>query len=163
MAERSRALVGQMALLKISSPIPGVLVTPRLGDLLGAYVESGTEIAEVADPSSMTARIYLPEFGMRDIRLGSEVRLLPDSYSKPLTATLSTVAPASTMIEPGLIPKDQLKGISPPRFYVGSALLTNPDQLREGMTGTAKIFVARRSIAGLAWNFVHDLVDRRIW
>jgi hypothetical protein len=42
-------------------------------------------------------------------------------------------------------------------------LLTNPDQLKEGMTGTAKIFVARRSIAGLAWNFVHDLVDRRIW
>jgi hypothetical protein len=31
------------------------------------------------------------------------------------------------------------------------------------MTGTAKIFVTRRSIAGFAWIFVHDLVDRRIW
>jgi putative peptide zinc metalloprotease protein len=169
MAERSHGIAGQVALLQISSPITGVLLTPRLDDLLGAYVESGAEIAAVADPSSMTARIYLPEFGMRDIRLGSEVRLLPDSYSNPLTATLSAVAPASTTIEPGLIPKDQLKGLAPPRFYVGSALLRNPEKLkegeklREGMTGTAKIFVARRSIAGLAWIFVRDLVDRRIW
>jgi hypothetical protein len=73
------------------------------------------------------------------------------------------VAPASVQVEPGLIPQDQLKGIAPPRFYVGSALLTNAGKLREGMTGTAKIFVARRSIAGLAWTFIRDLVDRRIW
>jgi HlyD family secretion protein len=163
MAERSRTLVNQLALLRITSPIPGVVVTPRLDDLLGEYLESGAAIAEVSDPSTMAARIYLPEFGMRDIHLGSEVRLLPDSYSEPLTAMLSAVAPASTSIEPGLVPSDQLKGITPPRFYVGSALLTNAGELRQGMTGTAKIFVAHRSIAGLAWIFVHDLVDRRIW
>jgi multidrug resistance efflux pump len=162
MAERNRGLAHQVALLQISSPISGIVVTSRLDDLLGAYVESGTDIVEVADPTSMTARIYIPEFAMRDVQLGSEVRLLPDSYSKPLTASLSAVAPASTTVEPGLIPKDQLKGIAPPRFYAGSASLTNLE-LKEGMTGTAKIFVARRSIAGLAWIFVHDLVDRRIW
>ena len=107
----------------------------------------------------MTARIYIPEFGMRDVRLGSEVRLLPESDTEPLTATLSTVAPASIHVEPGLIPKDQLKGIAPPRFYVGSAFLANTVNLRQGMTGTAKIFVARRSIAGFVWIFVHDLVE----
>jgi hypothetical protein len=163
MAERNRALVGQIALLRVTSPIPGMVVTPRLDDLLGTYLESGAEIAEVADPSSMVARIYIPEFGMRNIRLGSRVRLQTESYAVPLTATLSAVGPASAPVEPGLIPLDQLKGITPPRFYVGSAMLTNFGQLREGMTGTAKIFVSRRSIAGFTWIFVRDLVDRRIW
>jgi putative peptide zinc metalloprotease protein len=163
MAERNRGLAHQVALLQITSPISGIVVTPRLDDLLGTYLESGAEIAEVADPSSMTARIYIPEFAMRDVHLGSKVRLLPESATAPLTATLSVVAPASSYVEPGLIPKDQLKGITPPRFYVGSALLTNAGNLKEGMTGTAKIFVSRRSIAGLAWIFVRDLADRRIW
>ena len=163
MAERNRGLAHQVALLQISSPISGIVVTPRLDDLLGTYLESGAEIAEVADPSSMTARIYIPEFAMRDVHLGSQVRLLPESATVPLTATLSALAPASSYAEPGLIPKDQLKGIAPPRFYVGSAFLTNAGNLKEGMTGAAKIFVSRRSIAGLAWIFFRDLADRRVW
>ena len=38
---------------------------------MGAYLKSGTEVAEVADLSTMTARIYVPEFSMRDVRLGA--------------------------------------------------------------------------------------------
>jgi len=163
MAERNRTMVDQVGLLRVTSPIPGVVVTPRMDDLMGAYLEPGAQIAEVADPTTMTARIYIPEFGMRDVRLGSRVRLQPESYVVPLTATLSAVSPASSPIEPGLIPRDQLKGIAPPRFYVGSALLANPGGLKEGMTGTAKILVAYRSIAGLVWISSRDLVDRKVW
>jgi hypothetical protein len=163
MAERNRTLADQLTLLHVTSPIPGMVVTPRLEDLLGTYLESGAEVAEVADSSIMAARIYIPEFGMRYVRLGLRVRLQLESYPMPLTATLSAVGPAPASVEPGLISQDQLKGITPPRFYVGSAMLTNTGKLREGMTGTAKIFVARRSLAGFTWIFVHDLVDRRVW
>jgi putative peptide zinc metalloprotease protein len=163
MAERNRTLVDQVALLRITSPISGVVVTPRLDDLLGAYLQSGAEIVEVADASTMNARIYIPEFAMREIRLGSRVRLQPESRVLPLTATLFSVAPAFSSIESGLIPEDQLKGITPPRFYSGSALLPNPGELREGMTGTAKILVTRHSIAGFTWIFARDLISRRIW
>jgi len=163
MAERNRTLVSQVALLRITSPISGVVVTPRVDDLLGAYLDRGEEVAEVADLSTMTARIYIPEFAMREVRLGSKVRLQTESQVVPLTATLSEVGPAATAAEPGLIPKEQLKGVTPPRFYVGSALLRNAGELREGMTGTAKIFVTRRSIAEFTWIFAHDLIDRKIW
>ncbi|MGA7382966.1 MAG: HlyD family efflux transporter periplasmic adaptor subunit [Terriglobales bacterium] len=163
MAERNRTLVDQKALLRVTSPISGVVVTPRLDDLMGAYLESGAEIAEVADQSTMTARIYIPEFSMRDVRLGSRVRLQAESRAMPLTATLLSVAPASTQAELGLIPQDQLKGITPPRFYVGSALLTNPGELKEGMTGAAKILVTYRSIAEFTWIFGRDLIDRKVW
>jgi putative peptide zinc metalloprotease protein len=163
LTEQSRGLASQMALLQIASPIPGMVVTPRLDDLLGTYLESGAELAEVADPSTMIARIYIPEFAMREVRLASRVRLRLESRATPLTTTLLSVAPASSPIEPGLIPQDQLKGITLSRFYVGSAALHNGGELREGMTGTAKIFVTQRSLAGFAWRFTCDLIRRRIW
>jgi len=164
MAERDRSLVRENSQLQILSPISGIVVTPRLENLVGSYLEAGTPVAEVADPSTLTARVYIPEFGMKEVRLGAQVRLQLQSRVMPLTGTLASVAPASTEIAPGLIPTDQLKGITPPRFYVGSVLLGNSaGELREGMTGNAKILVARRSFAGLAWIFARDLVERRVW
>ena len=50
-------------------------------DLLGAYLKAGTEVAEVADLSTMTARIYVPEFGMRDVRMGAPVGFMPNLSS----------------------------------------------------------------------------------
>jgi putative peptide zinc metalloprotease protein len=163
MAEHAQTLSEEVAHLRVTSPIAGVIATPRIEDRVGAYLERGDEIAEVADLSTMNARIYIPEFAIKDIRAGTRVRLQSGSQVIPVSATLTFVAPASTTLETGLVPKDQLKGITPPRFYVGSALLANRGDLREGMTGTAKIFVARRSIAGFTWRFVRDLVDRRVW
>lgn len=163
MKERERSLVNQLALLVVRSPIAGIVATPRLHDLLGTYLEAGTPMAEVADLTEMRARIYIPEFGMRDVRIGTRVRLQPKSRTRPLTAALVSVAPASTTAEPGLFPKQQLKGINPPRYYIGSTFLPNSGELKDGMMGTAKIFVARRSLAGLSWVFARDLVDRKIW
>ena len=163
MAEHAQTLSEEVAHLRVTSPIAGVIATPRIEDRVGAYLERGDEIAEVADLSTMNVRIYIPEFAIKDIRAGTRVRLQSGSQVIPVSATLTFVAPASTTLETGLVPKDQLKGITPPRFYVGSALLANRGDLREGMTGTAKIFVARRSIAGFTWRFVRDLVDRRVW
>jgi putative peptide zinc metalloprotease protein len=162
-SERQRELVSQLALLRISSPIAGVVATPRLQDLVGSHLDAGTQVAEVADLSTMRARIYIPEYGMREVRLGTRVRLELDSRFLPVNATLLALAPASTKAEAGLLPKEQLKGLNPPRFYVGSAVLTNSGELKEGMAGTAKIFVTRRSLAGIVWRFSHDLVDRKIW
>jgi len=162
-SERQRTLANQLNRLLIRSPIAGVVATPRLHDLVGTYLAAGAPMAEVADVTVMRARIYIPEFGMRDVHLGTKVRLQPKSRAMPLTATLLAVAPAAAMAEPGLLPKEQLKGINPPHFYVGSTLLPNAGELKEGMSGTAKIFVARRSLAGFSWVFAHDLVDRKIW
>jgi putative peptide zinc metalloprotease protein len=163
MAEKDRSLKDEINRLRVSSPISGVVATPHLRDLAGAYLESGSSIAEVADLATMKARIYIPEFEMRDIRLGAPVRLQLRSRARLLSTTLTAVAPESTTMELGIVPKYQLTGITPPRFYIGSALLGNRGDLREGMTGTAKIFVTRLSLAQLILRFLADMVDRRIW
>ena len=73
------------------------------------------------------------------------------------------LAPASSSIENGLIEKAQLEGIRVPKFYIGNVELQNQGDLREGMSGNAKILVGRRSGAEFAWRFARDLVGRRMW
>lgn len=163
MAERRRLFADQLAHLQVTSPIAGIVVTPRLNDLLGSYVGAGTQIAEIADLSSMIARIYIPEFGMRDVRIGTRARLQVQSRLVPISGTLASVAPLSSAIDPGLIERAQLSGIVSPPFYVGSVTLENDGTLREGMTGTAKLFVRRHSPAEMMWRFARDLVQRRFW
>ncbi len=64
-AARHRSLTEETKHLDVTSPINGTVVTPRLHDLLGTYLKPGSNVAEVADLSAMTARIYVPEFSMQ--------------------------------------------------------------------------------------------------
>jgi multidrug resistance efflux pump len=162
-ADRNRALADQLAHLQLESPIGGIVVTPRLQDLLGNYVEAGTQVAEIADLRTMVARIYIPEFGIRDVRVGTRARLQMESRFVPISGALASIAPLSAEIDPGLTEKAQLSGIVPPPLYLGAVTLENDGTLREGMTGTAKLFVRRRSVAGIAGRFARDLVERRLW
>jgi multidrug resistance efflux pump len=162
-AERNNAIAGRLARLQLTSPIAGVVVTPRLEDLLGTYVEPGTAIAEVADLSTMTARIYIPEFGVRDVRVGTRVRLHAESRATPISGTLASIEPLSSEIDPALTETAKLSGIVHPPFYVGYVSLQNDGTLREGMSGTAKLFVRRRSPAEMMARFARDLVERRFW
>ncbi|MGH9538799.1 MAG: hypothetical protein ACRD3H_12795, partial [Terriglobales bacterium] len=107
--------------------------------------------------------VYIPEFDMRDVRLGDPVRLHSESQFKPWAGTLQSLAPASSAIEVGLIDKAQLEGLRVPQFYIGKVELQNHGELREGMSGNAKILIGRRSLAGLAWRFARDLAGRRMW
>jgi multidrug resistance efflux pump len=162
-AERDRLLAEQLAHLQVTSPIAGVVVSPRLQDLVGSYVAAGTRIAEIADLGTMIARIYIPEFGVRDVRIGTRVRLLVRSRPMPISGKLASIAVLSSEIDGGLREKEQLSGIVQPPFYVGSVMLPGDANLREGMTGTAKIFVRRRSPAEMLWRFGSSLVQRRLW
>jgi len=162
-AEQSRVLTQQLKSLKLTSPIAGVVVTPNLQDLTGSYVDVGTEIAEVADLETMTARVYIPEFDMRDVRLGTRVRLQVPSRIEPMSGVLTSIDPLSSQIDPALAEKSQLSGIVAAPSYVGFVSLQNDGSLHEGMTGTAKLFVRRRSLANMAARFARDLFESRFW
>lgn len=162
-AERDRALEGELAHLEVTSPMAGVVVTPRLQDLLGSYVDAGHELAEVANLDTMTARIYIPEFGVRDIRPGMPARLQIPSRPLPISGTLASVSPLSSTIDPGLAERQQLSGIVPPPFYVGLVNVPNDGTLWDGMTGTAKLFVGYRSLLAMMARYGRDLFQRRFW
>ena len=162
--QQSSELASQLSALQLTSPISGVVVTPRPSELVGTYVEAGTLLLEMADVSVLRARIYLPEFDLRDVRAGNRVSLKMDSSFARLRSRVVEVAPAASRIEPGLAPVEGYKGLTGEDFYAVTALLPNADgRLKAGISGTAKILIAHRSLASLAGKQVRDFFGRKIW
>ena len=159
----SRTLDEQIKLLPVSSPIAGTVVTPRIEDLDHAYLAAGTPIAEVEDFSAMVARVYVPEFAVRDLTLGAQARVLVPNRITPLSGTLIAVSPENEGIASDLLPAQQLSGLHAPRFYLATVRINDRGHLRPEMSGVAKIFVARRSLAALSGRFVREVVERRLW
>ncbi len=159
-----KAASQELADLNITSPMTGVVVTPGLRDLLGSFVESGRPLAEIDDIRNLKASIYVPEFEMRRITAGLPISLKFESEFQPLRGTVDSVGPVASEIAPGLIVQEEYKGIVAPHYYVATALIANTaGDLRPGMSGDAKIRIARRSIAGLCWDGVGEFVRRKIW
>lgn len=164
LTQQSRDSASEAAHLEISTPIAGVVTTARVSDLVGRYVTEGTELAEVADMSRLRARIYVSEFDMYKLKEGAPARLQVDGMTGLHDAQTAAVAPISSEILPGLIDLSRYKGQRAPRFYVFDLLVDNADgSLRPGMTGTARVYVRRRSLAGLALQQVKELIGPKMW
>jgi hypothetical protein len=100
---------------------------------------------------------------MSEVRIGQRLHLLVPGQWVPSSASLVDISPAPSLLPTGLFPKEQLQGINPPRFYLGTGFLKYQSGLLPGMSGQAKILVGRRSLAGFAGRFVRDLVQRKVW
>ncbi len=162
--ERTRILAEQVAKLDVVSPLAGVVVTPRLQDLEGAYLKEGVEIAEVDDLSSARGRIYIPGIAMRDLRIGEPADLKFDSLFRPVRGKVVAIAPVSHAISEGLLPQEKYyEGFREPEYYAATIELPSGGGLREGMPGTGKILVGHRSLAGFGWRLLHDSFARKIW
>jgi putative peptide zinc metalloprotease protein len=162
-AADSRVIEGQLAELRVASPISGVVVTPHVSDLVGRPLDEGDVLFQVFDTTELKALVYIPEFAMHEIKSGAQVRLLVEGRVTPISGVLSQLAPASAPLGGGLVTKDQLQGINPPRFYVGTVLVKNDGELMPGMTGSAKVLTGRRSLAGLSYRLTRDFIGRKVW
>ena len=164
LAQQTQELGSQVASLELSSPISGVVLTPRLSDRLGAYVPAGTELVEVADLGIMRARIYVSEHDMYKLRVGSRASLQVEGILKKWNAQALAISPVSTEIDSGLKGQTQYQGMRPPNFYSAELLVANPDgRLKPGMSGTARVYGQRRSLAGFIWQEAMNFVGRKVW
>jgi putative peptide zinc metalloprotease protein len=164
LAQQTGELSSEAANLDLSSPISGIVLTPRAGDRLGSYVTAGTELLNIGDTGVLRARIYVPEQDMYKIRVGAPARLEVEGDFRKWNAQTAAISSVSSEIDPGLVDQSQYRGIAPPHFYVADLLVNNADgSLRPGMTGTARIYGKRRSLAGMAWQEVKNFVGRKVW
>lgn len=164
LAKQVGTLQSETSNLEVVSPISGVLLTPRVGDRLGSYVPEGTALAEVADLSRMKARIFVSEHDLYKVAVGLKVRLQVDGLWGKLDGQVDALAQKSSEIDPGLTEANQLKGLTPPNFYLAQIGVSNPrGQLKPGMVGTARIYGERRTLAGLAWQGTWRFFIRKLW
>jgi putative peptide zinc metalloprotease protein len=149
--------------LRIVAPISGTVVTPRVRDLQGAYVEEGTLLMEIADLSTLRARLYVPQYEMRDVSMSAPVSLLFQSFWKPVAGSVKAISSAPAELPSGLAADTRYRGLKPPAFYVVDIQVPNPGQLRIGMSGEAKLFVRRESLLRKGWETLRDFVASRAW
>ncbi|HZZ37826.1 MAG TPA: HlyD family efflux transporter periplasmic adaptor subunit [Acidobacteriaceae bacterium] len=163
-AQAQQALVlDQAAQLTPRAPIDGVIATPHLRDLVGAYLPAGAPITQVDDLQRMRARIFVPDYAIGRVRPTAPVSLLVDGCFRSLSATVADLQPVAGELPPAVESVKEIKGGARLEYYSAEALLANDGSLHAGMTGTARIVVRRASLAGNIARQVRDFVERKVW
>lgn len=145
------------------APFDGTVLTPRMRDLLGTFLPAGSPIAEIADTTDMRARLYILDYAIAHVAPGAKVSLLLDGTYVSLRSRISSIEPETHPLPDALEPVKKMETGASLQYYVANAVLGNDGRLRSGMSGTAKILVARRSLAGLAWRNAEEFVQRKVW
>jgi multidrug resistance efflux pump len=140
----------QLGRIEMTAPFDGVIVTGDLSQKLGAPVERGQVLFEVAPLDTFRIALQVEEHEFADVVPGQHGALAVNSIPNerfPFTVTKVTAVNSA---------KDGRN-----RFRVEARLDAPPGRLRPGMEGVGKVEVDERK---LVWIWSHTLVDRaRLW
>ena len=150
-AEAELALAeGNLSRTRLTAPLRGVVVRGDLSQSLGAPVERGQTLFQVAPLDSYRVMLEVDERDVGQVRPGQAGRLaltgFPGDY---LPFTVVRVTPVSTAAD------------GRNSFAVEAQLDQTPALIRPGMQGVAKIDIGQRR---LIWIWSHKLIDWfRLW
>lgn len=135
---------------RITSPMDGVIITGDLTQSLGAPVERGDALFEIAPLDAYRVMLEVDERDVRELSPGQSGRLalvgLPGEH---LPFEIDRITPIATTTDGRNF------------FAVEAQLADHPDLLRPGMQGIGKIDIGRRK---LAWIWSHRLIEWiRLW
>lgn len=149
--EAQLALVDeQIARTRIVAPFDAVIVKGDLSQSLGAAVERGNVLFEVAPLDSYRVIMKVDERDITEVAVGQSGRLaLTSMPNEEIPLTVDKITPVSVV--------DQGRNY----FRVEAVATGATDKLRPGMEGVGKIQVERRK---LLWIWTHKLVHwARMW
>jgi len=152
------------AQLTVAAPAQGVVATNDPESLLNRDVTTGETLLTIVDPSQLVARLFVPLSEMDRIRLGDPVSLQLPSQFAEIHGRLGMMEGSAMPLPPGLMPVQEYKGISLPTFYTTRIALTGVgNQIRPGLSGEAKIFGRRRSLAGRLVTIFANVLRTHFW
>ena len=148
--EELRQTRERQANLVLQAPAAGVLTTLGIGQTVGQFLRDGAVFASVADRHAMRARILVRDWELQDIGEGAPAKLSVRAYPyRTYEGHVQRILPAAATDEPVAMPKSpERAGHRLSNYFAVTLEFENPDgTLREDMTGTAKIYGPRRSLA----------------
>lgn len=147
-----RLVSEQIDRTRVTAPFSGIVVSGDLSDQLGAPVERGQVLFEIAPLDAYRVALQVPETAISQVRIGQTGQLvLAAMPNEALPIRVDAITPVSTVAD------------GRNSFRVDASLTETPAFLRPGMEGTARIGVEERR---LAWIWTHQLIDwlrLRIW
>jgi len=150
-----RYLLEQLELGSVTSPIPGVITTPKPREKKGQHMKKGDLVVEVHELTTISAEIAISEKEIGDIKVGQQVALKARAFPEETFAgTVTSIAPAA------------LKEEQPGRDKI-VRVMTETDnrtfRLKPEMTGNAKISCGPRRILELLTRRVARYVRVEFW
>jgi putative peptide zinc metalloprotease protein len=165
-AARSNSDIAQEegAQLAVTAPADGVVTTGDPGNLLNRDVTTGETLLTVVNPTQLVARLFVPVSAMDRIRAGDPVSLQLPSQFPEIHGRLGTMEGATVPLPAGVMPSQAYKGIALPTFYTTRMPLeATGGPMQPGMSGEAKIFGARRSVASRVAIVFANLLHTHFW
>jgi putative peptide zinc metalloprotease protein len=156
--ERKNALV-------IRAPIDGTVTTAALEQKLGQFLPAGNEFCQIADRTSVRARLLVRDWDLAQVDPGANVDLKALAFPfRTYSGRVAQILPAASLDRPVAQPeKIERMGQEQTNYFALVVELPNTDDsLREGMTGTAKIRGKNRPLAWQAgrgaWHWFRGIV-----
>ena len=135
----------QLTHTKVLAPFDGIVVTGDLSQQLGAPIEKGKVLYEIAPLDSYRLVIEVDERDIADVRVGQRGSLMLSAFpSEVIGVTVEKITPVSTAKEGRNF------------FRIEAQFDQAHDRLRPGMEGAGKIEIDRRP---LIWIWTHQIVD----
>ena len=167
-ADRSEALIAQAKLaqvqaetrllqdklqrVQLTAPIDGIIISGDLSDALGAPVERGDVLFEVAPLDQYRLVLEVDETDIADVRPGQRGRLtltaLPDA---PLDFVVERVSPVFLEKEGRVV------------YRTEAQIAGDGSALRPGMEGIGKIDVGSRSYGWILFHRLLDWLRLKLW
>jgi multidrug resistance efflux pump len=150
--EEARYLEQLQGRVLVHSPVSGVVITPRLKERAGQYVREGELLCTVEEPSRLEAEVTLAEQDVPRVRAGQEVGLKARALPfETLPARVDRVAPAAG--------RGDVTGVVTVYCGLGGV----PGELRPGMTGHARVYTGRRSLAAIGLDRALRYLRTEFW
>lgn len=137
---------------KLYSPLTGVALTGDWTKKIGAPVKQGEPMYEVAPLENMEADLYVPEEDISDIRVGQEGELA--AAGRPETKIrfkVTRITPVAELIKQKNVFRVQVK------------LREQPDWLRPGIEGIAKVDVDERLLIDIWTRRAVNWLRMKLW
>ena len=135
----------QLSRTELLAPFDGVVVSGDLSQDLGAPVERGQVLFEVAPLDAYRIILQVDERDIAEVAVGRPGNLVLSAFpSQPMPFTVKQITPVSTARE------------GRNYFRVEADLQGNRERLRPGMEGVGKIEIDRRR---LIWIWTHQVID----
>jgi multidrug resistance efflux pump len=135
----------QLTKMVLTAPFDGIVLTGDLSHELGAPVQRGELLYEVAPLEEYRVVLEVDERDIDEIAVGQHGSLVFSAFpGEPVAFTVEHLTPVSTPAE------------GRNTFRVEAALDETPADLQPGMEGVGKVEIDRRR---LIWIWTHDVVD----
>jgi len=135
----------QLARIQVTAPFDGVIVAGDWSQSLGAPIERGQVIFEVAPLEAYRVILQVDERSIADVALGKRGQIILSGFpSQPLPFAVKQITPISTASEGRNF------------FRVEAELMGKTAGVQPGMEGVGKIEIDRRR---LIWIWTHEVTD----